>query len=567
MKKATYLFLALAAFGNVLCQETEGIDRSKLKHSITVLREVLPCPQECICNTHTKDPTNKEAVCPNLPKSLHPNIRYLKVTGNIGTISTEDIQEIEGQLYQLDLSGCNISRIQTGAFDSLVHLVSLNLSNNNIKTLSNDMFACPRLIYLYMDGNALQTIQNTAFSKLQRLMKLHLQHNLLQEISFGLPITLTDLDISHNRISTITSTTDLNKLKLKILNVCGNTLREFPPISSSKTLEVLCLEGEAAAHLPTEAAANFPSLTTITLIGSQKLQSEIDVASQSELAKMRKLIVLTIVNYHLKSLTFLAALDNLDTLNLHNVTIESYNNMDKALQHLTTLNIDWSPKLVKPILGNKNLLIKLSNIKTLSLKHTGLVSLSENNIPAIEHLDISENPLHCDCKLLWIQHKERDHLSKFLHSKPQTICNTPPSAARQTLQTIVNIVLCGEQQREGTLEQQSEVPIQTTTMRYVSRTTTPGYTTTPKYISMNSTGLPQQSQMTEKSDHSTLYIILGCVVGILILVGIVLTVVLTQMKKRRKCQISPNGGETPMQQQEQQPPIKQAKSSDHLLKK
>jgi hypothetical protein len=83
------------------------------------------------------------------------------------------------------------------------------------------------------------------------------------------------------------------QINLKTLNLCGNPLNGFPSITSSRTLETICLEGKAAV-LPYQTAANFPQLADVTLVASYPVQAELDSATQSELSKVKKLITLSI---------------------------------------------------------------------------------------------------------------------------------------------------------------------------------------------------------------------------------------------------------------------------------
>lgn len=84
------------------------------------------------------------------------------------------------------------------------------------------------------------------------------------------------------------------QMNLKTLNLCGNPLNRFPSITSSRTLETLCLEGRAAM-LPRHAAAKFPRLADVTLVApSHSSQAELDSTIQSELSNLQKLITLSI---------------------------------------------------------------------------------------------------------------------------------------------------------------------------------------------------------------------------------------------------------------------------------
>jgi hypothetical protein len=254
---------------------------------------------------------------------------------------------------------------------------------------------------------------------------------------------------------------------------------------------------------------------------------------------------------------------NVVNLKLQNVTLASYDDIDnvlESLQILSNLSIDNSTHLVKPILNNAQLVSQLTRLHYLSLRYTGLVTLTPQNIPENTYFDISYNPLRCDCHLAWIRNKQTDTL-EFLLSKKQTLCETPDSVQGHTLLESINMT-CSDQKTSGMLEQLSDYHMWTTSTTHLSRT---------------STQVPMTDRMTNSStashgtnnslDNSTVYIALGTILLILIVVGIALAVTLHVMKKKRKCQISADGGDTPMEQQPQTHQMKQASSRDMLVKK
>ncbi|KDR09849.1 Leucine-rich repeat and immunoglobulin-like domain containing-NOGO receptor-interacting protein 4 [Zootermopsis nevadensis] len=561
MMKAVCFLMALTAFGCALGQR-KGITVAPTRDTFSI-QTVPACPEICNCTRMDLHSAFKKAICPRIPSSLHYNIKSLQVIGDIYSVTREQILQIGGELYMLDLSGCNIINIEQGAFNSMNNLVSLKLSNNNIKEISSGMFSSSHLKVIYLDGNNLENIENDAFSQLKTLQKLYLQHNKLLDIPITFPGSLNILDISHNHISTITM--DLSKINLKTLDLCGNPLNGFPSIKSSRTLETICLEGKAAV-LPYHTAANFPQLADITLVAlTHPFRAELDSTTQSELSKVKKLITLSIVNYHIQNLSFLTGMKNLASLKLQNITLQSYHGIDKvieSLEILSNLSLDQSTHLVKPILTNEQLVSQLTRLHYLSLRHTQLVSLTQENIPENTRLDISYNPLHCDCHLVWIQYRERDTLGKFLLSKKETTCEMPNNAEGHMLLESVSPA-CNEEHTAGVLEQTSDNP----EWMYTS----------DAYLSSTSTEVPIKDRLTNIStasngtnigksvDNTTIYIVLGIVLIILIIVGTALAVTLSILKRKRKCQISPNGGETPMEQQHQQ--MKQASSKDMLIKK
>ena len=255
---------------------------------------------------------------------------------------------------------------------------------------------------------------------------------------------------------------------------------------------------------------------------------------------------------------------NVANLKLQNVTLASYEDIDSVLESLkilSNLSIDNSVHLVKPILNNALLVSRLTRLRYLSLRYTDLVSLTQQNIPDNTYLDISDNPLRCDCRLAWIGHKQRNTSGKFLLSKRQTVCETPNGVVGHTLLESLNMP-CSDQQTSGMLEQISDYHMWTTSTMYLSRTSTQ----VPMTDKMTTSSIASHST-DNSSDYSKLYIALGTILLILIVGGIAIGVTLYVMKKKRTCQISPDGGETPMEQQPQTYQMKTASSKDMLIKK
>jgi hypothetical protein len=144
---------------------------------------------------------------------LREVVCLLQVIGTHYYVTAEHILKMGTALYMLDLTECDIIDIEEGAFNSLTDLISLKLSKNTIQRIGNKLFSSPNLQVLYLDGNGLETIEDDAFAQLPKLQKLHLQDNELERMSFKLPSSLKDLDISKNHISSIT--TDFNKVRFR----------------------------------------------------------------------------------------------------------------------------------------------------------------------------------------------------------------------------------------------------------------------------------------------------------------------------------------------------------------
>jgi hypothetical protein len=117
------------------------------------------------------------------------------------------------------------------------------------------------------------------------------------------------------------------QINLKTLNLCGNPLNGFPSISSSRTLETICLEGKAAT-LPYQTAAKFPQLADVTLVASSDLaEAQFDETTQYELSNVTKLITLSIgkiTAHFIRKLIFISLIDISTGQSLHQSSMPSH---------------------------------------------------------------------------------------------------------------------------------------------------------------------------------------------------------------------------------------------------
>ena len=115
-------------------------------------------------------------------------------------------------------------------FSSLTQ--NINLSHNNILTLSNDsFFNLYALSYLYADHNRIKILQPNTFFNNHQLKVLHLQRNELSSLPvdiFQHSPNLVDINLSHNKLSQIDVKTFVASFKLLSLNMSSNQLTDIP---------------------------------------------------------------------------------------------------------------------------------------------------------------------------------------------------------------------------------------------------------------------------------------------------------------------------------------------------
>lgn len=324
----------------------------------------------------------------------------------------------------------------------------LDLSKNRIRTINPDEFAAfPNLEHLELSENTISTIEPGAFNNLYGLRTLGLRSNKLKLIQLGVFTglsNLTQLDISENKIVILLDYMFQDLYNLRSLEVGDNDLvfishRAFHGMSS---LEHLSLEKCNLSSVPTEAFTHLHSLITLRL-----RHLNINVIRDYSFKRLYRLKVLEIANWpYLDTMTP----NCLYGLNLTSLTIANANLTTipyVALRHLVYLrflNLSYNP--INTIEGNKlHDLLRLQEfhlvggrlsmiepysfrglnyLKILNVTGNSLSTLEESafhSVGNLETLALYDNPLACDCRLLWV-FRRRWRLN---FNKHQPTCASP----------------------------------------------------------------------------------------------------------------------------------------------
>ncbi|XP_075981606.1 uncharacterized protein LOC142980161 [Anticarsia gemmatalis] len=206
-----------------------------------------------ITNTTNKNITNNF-----FTTTFDPHIKIIKATNNTWlNIAPATFKNFNNVLY-IDLSGNSIQNINM-AFKGLQALDSLNLSRNHIQLINPDTFTISenetRLHLLDLSHNLLTHLPNNLFVKIHNLRMLYLQGNkisMLGDDSFRYlknlvymnlccnDLTalntamkylnsLTDLDLSRNRISNLNKDTFAGLSSLQVIDLSLNNIGILPP--------------------------------------------------------------------------------------------------------------------------------------------------------------------------------------------------------------------------------------------------------------------------------------------------------------------------------------------------
>ncbi|XP_023660847.1 leucine-rich repeat and immunoglobulin-like domain-containing nogo receptor-interacting protein 1-B [Paramormyrops kingsleyae] len=324
----------------------------------------------------------------------------------------------------------------------------LDLSKNRLKAINPEEFAgYPHLEELELNENNISSIEPGAFSNLYGLRTLGLRNNNLKLIQLGVFMglnNLTKLDISENKIVILLDYMFQDLFNLKSLEVGDNDLvfisnRAFHGLSS---LEHLTLDKCNLTSIPTEAFAQLHNLITLKI-----RYLNINIIRDYSFKRLYRLKILEIDNWpYLDTMTS----NCLYGLNLTSLTISNCNLTVVpylAIRHLVYLhflNLSFNP--IHIIEGNKlNDLLRikefhlvggrlmaiepysfrgLNYLRILNVSSNSLSTLEESafhSVGNLETLALHDNPLACDCRLLWV-FRRRWRLN---FNRQQPTCSSP----------------------------------------------------------------------------------------------------------------------------------------------
>uniref|UniRef100_A0A286Y2G6 Leucine-rich repeat-containing protein 40 n=1 Tax=Cavia porcellus TaxID=10141 RepID=A0A286Y2G6_CAVPO len=270
-------------------------------------------------------------------------------------------------------------------------LTKLVLSNNHLRSLSDDLRLLPALTVLDIHDNQLTSLP-AAISELENLQKLNVSHNKLKM----LPEEITNLrnlkglyvqhnernDLSNNRLAAVPgsfsslpslmrlnlSSNQLQSLpaeisrmkKLKHLDCNSNVLETIPPeLASMESLELLYLRRNKLRFLP-----EFPSCKLLKELHVG--ENQIEMLAAEHLKHLSSILVLDLRDNKLKSVPDeIALLQSLERLDLSNNDISSLP-CSLGNLHLKFLALEGNPlrTIRREIINVRMLRIELCNFKS-----------------------------------------------------------------------------------------------------------------------------------------------------------------------------------------------------------
>jgi len=159
------------------------------------------CPHSCKC---TWTGGKRTAECQDssirdLPQFSHPDkIQVLHLEKNpIKTLSDKIFMSRDMiNLQKVYLQNCSLEAIHQNAFQSLVLMIELDLSNNNIKTLLQGTFEGNiRIRKLWLQNNPLKSLHEFSFPSIPHLKSLDLSNTLLKRLGRETFLKIVNLEV------------------------------------------------------------------------------------------------------------------------------------------------------------------------------------------------------------------------------------------------------------------------------------------------------------------------------------------------------------------------------------
>ncbi|XP_065163075.1 leucine-rich repeat and immunoglobulin-like domain-containing nogo receptor-interacting protein 2 isoform X2 [Atheta coriaria] len=394
----------------------------------------LTCPTGCECNDDTYVVKCERSKLDVLPITLNPAIQRLVLRNN-------KIKTVDGAAFQFyrDLQYVDLS------------------SNHLINIPTKSFLQQDKLQELHLNKNKLSMVNNKTFQGLKSLTVLNLRENFIQELPHGLFSILPkleELNLGQNRISKIDALAFDGLLALRILFLDDNQLTSVPTPSFSVmgSLAELHVGLNDFTVLPDDSFAGLGKLTVLDLSGAG-----LSNISENAFRGMTGLRSLNLADNRLRTVPTqqLSHLNRLEELTIgQNEFVELEENSFKNLNNLRKLDVTGASYLERIAKGafNDNLnletiilasnrklqriddgaLVGLPNLRHLTLRENSFTSFAESMLAwnELRSLELTDNPIHCDCQLLW--------LGNLLAMKNLTTvqCMSPPQLKEKTLRTL-----------------------------------------------------------------------------------------------------------------------------------
>lgn len=388
------------------------------------------CPIGCNCNDDTLVVVCEESRLDVLPIALNPSIQRLIIRNNkIKTIDSS--MQFYAELQHLDLSQNHLVNIPTKSFAYQRKLQEMHLNHNKISSVSNTTFqGLNSLTVLNLKRNFLEELTNGVFATLPRLEELNLGQNRISRIeprAFAGLSALRILYLDDNQLSSVPTTSFHLLGSLAELHVGLNAFSFLPDdaFAGLNRLTVLDLNGAGLSNISEFAFRGLPGLRSLNLFGNRLFT--VPTLQLAGLTRLEDLFIgqndfLTLESHSFKGLKNLKLLDITGATQLERVE-------KGAFEDNINLETIWLANNKKLATIDDCTLLGLPKLKHVSLKDNAIVSLNENVFVGkeLKQLDLSDNPIFCDCHLLWLKEllNDRTNFTELHCTSPEDLKDKP----------------------------------------------------------------------------------------------------------------------------------------------
>lgn len=344
-----------------------------------------------------------------LPRSLFcdlSNLKELNLTHNrlqdLTVLVEQKPNSCGKELTKLDISFNNLQKLDRNSFVSLTKLIEINLQKNQLSQIEADTFKeITKLQILDLSSNQLASIPPSVFHHFGELRALYLQNNslgLLAPQQFSGLQQILALNLSRNAISSewVTPETLADLIRLVVLDMSHNLLGfiNSSTFQSQYSLQMLFLSHNRITEITDNAFASLYNLHTLDL--SYNLLKYIDVHT------LNGLYVLSFLSLEMNRIDSIHSEGMKNCSNLQDLKLGG-NRLDVTPKALTIL------QFLKSLDLSDNLLASLTNATFVGLKQLNELSLQKNQIgnltrgifrdlPSLTYLDLSSNVIQ------WLEH-------------------------------------------------------------------------------------------------------------------------------------------------------------------